>query len=373
MKSLIKKWLQPLIMLILWLWSANVLSAQPSPTAPCHIVPQKRLFSLNQLTQVCSDDLIRDLAYFQQPAPTGALGPNYPAFQHIAHQAGLLATVQWAVDQQSLEHLKLGVAAIGYSLAQQQPEGHFGLTAPAPRNAADSAYWLQGEAHAAAAFGCALVALRESPWARQQASLQHQRQQWEPLLRRWLDFLLQQKQYLELAGNQSASQLLTAALGCYSLGSYLDHAPARAAGLALTAQVLEHQHPAGYFLEQGGWNTSANAQLLEMGFALLCLLPPTEPLANRWFAALGCSLHWQAGRTSSLGQVNTTGDTPPSADPQGWWTVHPYVQYHRNLKALLLGYFFTDDPRFYSLAHKVKMTQPRPEFSPAGGSAVLRE
>lgn len=74
--------------------------------------------------------ILTRIAQAQAPADDGALGRNKPAYFSVRWQDAATSTILVALLEQNVRTLDLGIRALEYALAHQQPGGSFPIVLP---------------------------------------------------------------------------------------------------------------------------------------------------------------------------------------------------------------------------------------------------
>ncbi|MEL6592303.1 MAG: hypothetical protein AAFQ68_19560, partial [Bacteroidota bacterium] len=321
----------------------------------CESPAKVRDLGHNELTTRIDDELIRRLGQANYPNAEGAMGRNVEAYFHVRFQMGLAPLADYVVDQQDEDALEYLLQAIEYSFAHQLPEGDFELQIPAdlvdlgPPREGDLA---SGVAFFASSLGSALIALEESGWFQQNASLQRL-EVLEPQMQLTLDYLKSQSETLLQYDQKAPNRLLFDALAYYALGRYLDDKEAQTLGLDFAQRSLVEQHPRGYFIEGGGWDSSYQGVALENGFRLLRMLSAGEAFRDTLYQQLACGTNWQASRILDSGEISLQGNQRVFAGGESFLGKEKGIAVVSTVIALLSLYHYTDQESYYRFAERV--------------------
>lgn len=259
-------------------------------------------------------DVSQSLAGANRPDATGALGRNRAGYFHVRFQIGVSDLGQHAARSGDTASAAYALSALAYAEAYQLPAGDYALVVPSslssqpPATAADLA---SGVSFFLGAAGTSLLALEAAPWFQlsEAASLRARRDARLAGLRRATDYLVAQRDALLAVDAQATNRLLHNAVAYWSMGRVLDHAAARAEGRAMLQTALAAQHQNGFFLENGGYDSSYNAVSLLKGLLLWAQLPAGDADRLRLWQALWRAAQWQRTRVLASGEISTQGNT----------------------------------------------------------------
>ena len=301
-------------------------------------------------------DVAALLAQRHVPDADGALGRNRQGYFHARFQLGVHHLATQALLDRDPAAAGRSLQAIAYALARQQPDGRFAVVVPRklagqkPPTAADLA---SGSAFFLASAGTAVVLLGEGEASADPAwltpALRAQRQALRPGLRRALDALMRDRALLQRADARAPNRLLFNALALRSLGLALDDPAALAAADQFTRAALALQHPDGFFIEGGGFDSSYNGVACAVGYRLLGFAPRDEALAT----ALDRAMAWQRARIDADGRVSTDGNTRVRPGGESFLGQAKQVDVPHTLEALSLAAAHSGNPDWARLARRV--------------------
>ncbi len=290
-------------------------SAAPAePPVPLEQAPKVTEVDALGLLAGVPTDVSAALAAANQPDASGALGRNRAGYFHVRFQIGVSDVALHAARSGDTALARAALAAIAYGEAYQLPAGDYALVVPPslsgmpPASTADLA---SGISFYLGAVGAGLAGLEAAPWWQQpsSAALRAELTARLPGLRRALDYLVTQRADLFAIDERAANRLFHNALAYVSLGRRLGQSAAEAEGRAMLRAALERQAAPGYFIENGGYDSSYNGVSLLKGLLLWTQLPPGDADRRRLWQALWRAAQWQRSRVLSSGEISTDGNT----------------------------------------------------------------
>ena len=184
------------------------------------------------------------------------------------------------------------------------------------------------------------------------ASLRSALGTYEGQFQKLLDYLIDNQNILKNYDQTAPNRLLLDALAYFTLGRYLNNQEALNLSQEFIAMALElTDEEEGYFLENGGWDSSYNGVSLQTGFELLCLMEfqDTDALEN----ALLKATSWQIRRILENGEISTEGNTRVFPGGESFLGQEKGVNYAKTVRALYYLSSLTNDASYRELAKRV--------------------
>lgn len=322
----------------------------------CNTEPNKRFFTQNELTLAFRDDVVEGLASSNSANTNGAMGRNKEGYFHVRFQMGISSWANYAIDKQKIEALEIAVKSIEYSFQYQTSIGDFQVVIPpslATMGTPQDSDVASGIAFFMSSLGSGLLALEESDWFRTQNLLKSRISALQPKFALALQFLKNKQNILRQTDGKAPNRLLFDAVAYYSLGKYLNDSEAMELGITFAKLAIAQQHPDGYYIEGGGWDSSYQAVALENGFRLLTLLKPDEPYRQSLYNSLACGTSWEASRIQDSGEITTKGNARVYEGGETFLGQEKNIAFKSALVALLSTYHYTDNQKYSELANKV--------------------
>jgi hypothetical protein len=267
----------------------------------------------------------------------GALGLNRKGYVGVFNQRHSSEFIIRASSNQEPKDIENGIKTIEYAFSYQNPDGSFPDFQPksTPRGAASAvAFFLQDLGHT-------LLLSQQSPWFQNSPANQISRKRLQVVMGKAeisLNWLLQNQNNLYQSDRKAANRLFIDAAAFYLMGKALRSQPARQAGLDFLNRALSMQAENGYFLENGGYDSSYNAVSLQIAQQIFCQFAE-EPSAtrSRLWSAIDQSMQWQLSRILPSGQVSTVGNTRVYAGGEKYFEKAKSVDY--NSLCIALNYY----------------------------------
>ncbi len=345
-----------LILLLLCGFSCNPKDPVSPDSKSCKIDSNLKFFTQNEMTQAFRNDIIEKLASSNQTNPEGALDRNKAAYFHVRFQLGISPLADYAVDAQNSTALEMAVRAIEYSFKYQKPDGDFQLVIPVElinTAAATEGDKISGTAFFYSSLGSGLLALNDNAGFQAQLAARKRIEILIPQYQLSLNFLKSRADILKAIDGNAPNRLFFDALAFYSMGRYLNDDAAMNIGLDFAALALARKHPEGYFLEGNGWDSSYQGVALAIGFRLLSILKPAEPLRQTLYNGLACAAHWETTRIKPTGEINSEGNSRVFAGGETFLGVEKQIAYSSVLIGLWNMYHYTGKEEYNNLANKV--------------------
>lgn len=248
------------------------------------------------------------------PTEEGALGRNKSGYFHVRFQLGVATLGAYATYFKSEEALAHLASSIAYSFRHQKNEGDFTVEVPASLQhlgTPEASDLASGIAFFGAALGQSLTLLKASEWyealpatyAAKKVIADHQSR-----VQAMINFLKPQTSVLLDIDLRATNRLFWDAMCFYAIGSYLDDEEAKEIGLNFVTTALAQQTSEGFFIENGGFDSSYNGVSLYFG-AMLYSMMPESTLKAELGNALVKNADWQMSRIEANGEITTEGNT----------------------------------------------------------------
>jgi len=314
----------------------------------------------NDLISVIPKEIIRTLVV--QPDEKGALGRNTNGYFHVRFQFGMTLLADYTV----LFENKLAASAylqnLNYSFSYQNTEGDFQFVPPhtllqSPEYQPPSkANLVSATAFFAYSLGLSLHTLHQSKWYTDALNLEEIRngiQQLEGNVQSVLTFLKANVAQLYLVDKQAPNRLLFNAITFYSLGKYLNDHEAKNIGLDFADKALAQRNKKqGYFIENGGWDSSYNGVALKLGLELFTLVNESGT-RNKLGNTLRPAAHWQASRVMKTGEISTDGNTRVFPGGEKFLGKEKGIDVVKTVKAFYYMYSITGEQKYLLLTEKI--------------------
>lgn len=303
-------------------------------------------------------DLAAKLAEANAPNESGAMGRNKKEYFHVRFQRGMHHIAEYGLASKRTDVTDRFLTATEYSLQQQLPSGDFKLVIPSTLedqghpSIADRA---SGVAFFAASLGLGIYALESSKWFANSPECDTQRRRLvviKPKLESTLAYLVEHREFLELADRRAPNRLLFDALAFVTLGKILNDAGALEIGSSFVEQAAAQVHDQdGYFIEGGGHDSSYNGVATALAFRLLmlnCHDHNLEPICLN-------AIRWQKGRVLATGEISTKGNTRvrPGDSGESFLGREKDVDVGHTVEALMLASQYFSDPASKEIATRI--------------------
>lgn len=325
---------------------------------PCQTVPIQNNLTRNQLLQSFDNNILQDLASVDVPNSEGAMGRNKNGYFHVRFQMGILGQSDYAVATQNIQALEYALKSIEYSFTKQQPNGNFELVVP-PYLAGQTpsqADLASGVSFFLASVGLALNNFEQSSWYNSATMVNYKNriETLRPPIALAANWLLAQKNILEIADQNAPNRLFFNALALYSLGIWLNDENLKNAGIAFTNLGISKKHSEGYFIEGGGWDSSYQGVSLNVGFNLYSVLPNNLSLKADLWDCLSCASDWQKSRILESGEISTQGNVRVYPGGESFLGQPKQVDWIKSMMGMFAMGYYSNQNTFVITANKIK-------------------
>ena len=277
-----------------------------------------------------------DLDRSESPATasSGAVGLNINAYANVSFQRQAVWTAMLALEEGSASDLAPAIAAMQYGFQQEQADGSF-YNADAVdgwTNYESDAFFLQS-------FVQIYLGVKNSPlWSTYKTQLSAL----VPKLSTAMNWLATQASALSTANSKSANRLFLDGIAFELGGQILNDDSLVQTGVNFANQGSALQSPNGYYMENGGWDSSYNGTSMLAVETLLTYSTNSAQVAQLK-ASLASAASWEESRILASGQVLTTGNTRTAGQENGPSGSIKTINYGEVAASLALCW---DDPRF---------------------------
>lgn len=282
----------------------NSVTATAAPTA----LAEAPLASEWKIISSLDPDLLRFLARSIPLNKNGAVGRNKQGYISVAFQRHSSKLITYGILTRNVELIKSGIRVLEYGFAHQKPDGSF--IDNSPRQSAGS------RASAVAFFyhdlGHSLLLLKDSDWfqtSEETASLRVRLNKLMNPASTSLTWLMGQQKPLRHYDRNTTNRQFFNVVACYLTGKALGRSDAVRLGERAAQAVLQKQAEAGFFLEEGGYDSSYQAVSLRLALLLYTRLEPDAvSLRQNLWMAIDKGVRWQLNRILPTGKVSTAGN-----------------------------------------------------------------
>lgn len=324
----------------------------------CVTVAAQTDLTRSQLLLSFDNTLLQRLASIDNPNREGAMGRNKNGYFHVRFQVGILGQSDYAVSQQNIQALDYAIRAIEYSFAQQSPDGNFKLVVPPNLsnqipNQADLA---SGVSFFMASLGLALTNFEQSAWYNSTSIVAYKNriELLRPKIALAANWLLTQKNILEIADQNAPNRLFFNALAFYSLGSWLKDENLKSVGISFAKLGIAKKNKEGYFLEGNGWDSSYQGVALNVGFNLYTILPNNLELKAKLWNCLSCAADWQKSRILANGEISMQGNVRVYAGGESFLGEEKQVDWIKTMMAMFVMGYYSKQNVYVMTANKIK-------------------
>lgn len=324
----------------------------------CQTIPIQDTLTRNQLLQSFDSNVLQGLASVDVPNTEGAMGRNKNGYFHVRFQMGILGLSDYAVTYQDIQALEYAIKAIEYSFVQQLPDGNFKLVVPSNLsnqipNEADLA---SGVSFFLSSVGLALNNFEQSNWynSATMVSYKSRIEILRPKIALAANWLVTQKNILEIADQNAPNRLFFNALAFYSLGTWLNDENLISVGVSFANLGIGKKQVEGYFLEGNGWDSSYQGVAINVGFNLYSILPNDLSLKNKLWDCLSCAADWQKSRVLESGEISTKGNVRVYPGGESFLGQEKQVDWIKSMLGLFAMGYYSNQSTFIITANKIR-------------------
>jgi hypothetical protein len=310
----------------------------------------------NELTALFDNTIIQNLATANAPDANGAMSNNKPGYFSVRFQMAISNLADYAIDSETPEAFEAIIKAIEYSFQYQLANGDFQIVVPAnspnPTNidiASTNAFFLSS-------LGVSLLALQESPFYNNPVNVSYKNR--IELLRTKittsLNWLINNQTLLQNYDANTPNRLFFDAIAFYSLGKWLNNVTGTTIGLNFAQLAMQKKSPKGYFLEDGGWDSSYQGVSLINGFKLLSVLDTNESIRKSLWDCISCATNWQVSRILNTGEISTKGNTRVYPGGEQFLGSEKKVAWKSTVLALFIMKYLSGKSEYETMANKVR-------------------
>jgi hypothetical protein len=310
----------------------------------------------NELTSLFDNSIIQSLAASNAPDINGAMSNNKSGYFSVRFQMAISNLADYAIDSESPAAFEATIKAIEYSFLYQLANGDFQITVPAnspnPTNvdiASTNAFFLSS-------LGVSLLALEESPFYNNPINVNYKNriELLRPKITNSLNWLIGNQNLLQNYDSNTPNRLFFDAIAFYSLGKWLNNATGKSIGLNFAQLAMLKKSTKGYFLEDGGWDSSYQGVSLINGFKLLSILDTNEAIKQPLWDCISCATNWQVSRILSTGEISTNGNTRVYPGGEQFLGVEKKMAWKSTVIALLTMKYLSGKSEYAATANKVR-------------------
>lgn len=280
----------------------------------------------------------------------GALGRNATGYVHVRFQSDVLSLAIYSVLYRDVKALDAYEKALKYSFARQKSNGDFtsGVDATEKTIVSGDAFFLSYLANS-------LFVLKDSDWSVAQDIYKKEMYAFKPRIKLALDYLKTKKQLLEDYDSSTVNRLFFDANAFFTTGLLLGDEEAKNTGAPFSNNAIQKQASTGYFLENGGYDSSYNSVSLVQGYFLLDKFSKAKIDSGSLEAALIKGTCWQATRIMASGEISTEGNSRVYPGGETYFDKDKVVDPRDSYSAFLFANSLTSDRRFLDLSNKIRV------------------
>ena len=279
-----------------------------SATSPTSKAKAPLASELNTISKF-DPNLLRTLALSIPLNKNGAIGRNKQGYISVAFQRHSSELIAYGILTRDVQLIETGVKILEYAFAHQKPDGSFLDNSPKQST---------GSRASAVAFfyndlGHSLLLLKDSNWFQRSKETANLRVRLNKLLApadASLTWLMGQQKALRHYDRNTTNRQFFDVVACYFAGKALNRKDAIKMGEDLAQAALQQQTEQGFFLEEGGYDSSYQAVSLRLALLLYTHLEPDAvSLQQDLWMAIEKGIHWQLDHILPTGEVSTAGNT----------------------------------------------------------------
>lgn len=298
------------------------------------------------------------LKFVNTPDENGALTRNKEGYFSVRFQMDMASLTDVAVTQQRKDALEEYIKALDYSFKHQLSNGGYKLIVPddlSELNPTD-ADSVSAVAFFAYSLTTSLHSLNNSDWYINNSSLAEIKEyinSKESNIQKTVDYLLANENLLYKADSLAPNRLLFNAIAMYGLGLHLNNENAMNSGITFMETALTLiDSDEGYFIEEGGWDSSYNGVAIKLAMELFMLLTDTEA-QNKLEPVLVKATQWQESRILETGEISVEGNTRVFHGGESFVGKEKEVDIEKTIRAFYYFSVLAEDDSFKNLADKI--------------------
>jgi hypothetical protein len=322
----------------------------------CVTDPVIQFKTQNQLTALFDNSIIQSQAEANSADASGAMSNNKPGYFSVRFQMAISNLADYAIDSENPVALEAIIKAIEYSFQYQLPNGDFQIVVPAnspnPTNvdiASTNAFFLSS-------LGVSLLALEESSFYNNPVNSNYKNriEILRPKILTSLNWLINNQTLLLNYDANTPNRLFFDAIAFYAVGKWLGNTSGKIIGLNFAQAAITKKSPKGFFLEDGGWDSSYQGVSLINGFKLISILDTNETLRQPLWDAISCGTNWQVSRILSTGEISTKGNTRVYPGGEQFLGAEKKMAWKSTVLALLTMKYLSGKSEYETAANKVR-------------------
>lgn len=283
----------------------------------------------------------------------GAVGFNDQGYKSVVFQRHSSEIVTYGILTKNVQLIDAAVQIIEYAFAHQQPDGSFlnnlhGESAASKASAV--AFFYQDLGHS-------LLLCKNSNWFQRSKDTANVRVSLNRLIEpanTSLTWLMRQKAALWNNDRRTTNRVFFDAVAYYLVGKALKRSDAISLGKDFARSALQQQTKAGFFLENGGYDTSYQGVSLRLALLLYTNLKPDEVSLRRdlWMA-IERGIRWELNHILPTGEVSTKGNTRVHPGGEKYFGKEKSLDYTQLIIALNYYSKLSGDPAVQRVADQL--------------------
>lgn len=310
----------------------------------------------NALTALFDNSIIQSLAAANAPDINGAMSNNKSGYFSVRFQMAISNLADYAIDSENPEAFEATIKAIEYSFQYQLANGDFQIIVPANSPSPTGVDIASTNAFFLSSLGVSLLALQESPFYNNPLNVNYKNriELLRPKIATSLNWLISNQTLLQNYDTNTPNRLFFDAIAFYSVGKWLNNITGKTIGLNFAQLAMLKKSAQGYFLEDGGWDSSYQGVSLINGFKLLSILDANEVIKQPLWDCISCATNWQVSRILSTGEISTKGNTRVFPGGEQFSGVEKKVAWKSTVIALLTMKYLSGKSEYETTANKVR-------------------
>jgi hypothetical protein len=310
----------------------------------------------NEITALFDNSVIQSLAIANAPDMDGAMSNNKSGYFSVRFQMAVSSLADYAIDSEDAAAFEVTIKAIEYSFQYQLANGDFQIAVPMGSSSPTNVDIASTNAFFLSSLGVSLLALQESSFYNNlvNVSFKNRIEILRPKIAESLNWLISNQNLLKDYDSNTPNRLFFDVVAFYSLGKWLNNGTGKSIGLDFAQLAISKKSSKGYFLEDGGWDSSYQGVSLTNGFKLLSILDVNETIKQPLWDCLSCSTNWQVSRILSTGEIATKGNTRVYPGGEQFLGVEKKIAWKSTAIALLIMKYLSGKPKYETIANKVR-------------------
>ncbi|NGP88036.1 hypothetical protein [Fodinibius halophilus] len=296
----------------------------------------------------------------ERPDSNGALSRNKEGYFSVRFQMGMSKLADIAIRNKRTDALQEYIKTLEYAFDHQNPDGSYKLILPKNvTNVPAIDAPTKGDSVSAIAFfgyslGISLNAIEESGWFVNKndiPQIKHDLESYRSNIDKTLTYLMDHENILRQTDADAPNRLLFDAIAFYTLGKYTGNTKAQSLGIDfLNLALSSTNREEGYFIENGGWDSSYNGVAVKLGLELFSILPATHSSKDLLARRLACATKWQESRILASGEISTDGNTRVYPGGESFLGTEKEVDVEKTIRTFYYSSILTDNKKYKKLA-----------------------